>query len=253
MQILRMLEPRVRHLRPFLVAERFLLAACAATPCTGQTKAWITQFGTVMDDDGYAAAPDGAGGMYLGGATDGSLGSPTLGGSDAWLARYTSAGNRLWIKQFGTSRVDSARCSTPDGAGGAYLGGYTYGSLGAPNSGAEDVWLARFDSAGNQLWTRQLGTGSEDYMSWAAPDGAGGVYVGGSTEGSLAGPVAGGRDAWLAHYTAPASCCGPGSLAQAPGSTPPVARQTGSAGCTWAAQPWEASAARMLATTMTPG
>ena len=48
-------------------------------------------------------APDGSGGVYVGGSTFGSLGGSNAGASDAWLARYDSLGNQLRILQFGTS------------------------------------------------------------------------------------------------------------------------------------------------------
>jgi len=56
----------------------------------------------------------------------------------------------------------------------------------------EDAWAAHYDRAGNQLWIRQLGTAQLDAVGCAAPDGAGGVCLGGKTAGSLGGPSAGG-------------------------------------------------------------
>ena len=55
-------------------------------------------------------------------------------------------------------------------------------------------------AAQRQLWIRQLGTSSDEYADALAPDGAGGAFVSGMTEGSLGGPGAGASDAWLAHY-----------------------------------------------------
>ena len=63
---------------------------------------------------------------------------------DAWLARYDSAGNQTWIRQFGTSGSEYAYALCPDGAGGAFAAGHTTGSLGGPNAGVYDVWLARY-------------------------------------------------------------------------------------------------------------
>jgi hypothetical protein len=161
---------------------------------------WIRQFGTSSTDEIRFAAPDGSGGVYVGGDTSGTLGGPNAGIVDAWLAHYDGAGNQTWIHQFGTSSQDRAFGSAPDGSGGVYVGGYTSGSLGGPNAGAEDIWLAHYDGTGNQTWIRQLGTGGDDGSSVAAPDGSGGVYVGGYTEGSLGGPFAGFLDSWLARY-----------------------------------------------------
>ncbi len=162
---------------------------------------WIRQFGTSGEEDVFTAAPDGSGGLYLGGTTNGSLGAPNAGWDDAWLAHYDSAGNQSWIRQLGSSYFDYAQAGATDSSGGVYVGGYTNGSLGGPNAaGYPDTWLARYDAAGNQTWIRQFGTSSSDYAWAAAPDGSGGVYVGGYTDGSLGGPSAGSTDVWLTHY-----------------------------------------------------
>src|SRR5690606_28354068 len=109
---------------------------------------WIRQLGTSDHDYAYAAAPDSSGGMYVSGRTHGSLGGPSAGLDDAWLARYDSTGSQLWIGQLGTSSGDIARAAATGGSGGVYVGGETGGSLGGPNAGGNDAWLARYDSAG---------------------------------------------------------------------------------------------------------
>ncbi len=157
---------------------------------------WIRQFGTSEADEAYALARDGAGGVMVAGITVGTLGGSNAGGGDVFLARYDSAGNRQWIRQFGTSVGDIAYALAPDGAGGVMVAGQTSGSLGGPNAGRTDVFLARYDSAGNQLWIRQFGTGDSDNAKALAPDGEGGVMVGGSMGGS---PFVS-TDAFLARY-----------------------------------------------------
>jgi hypothetical protein len=174
--------------------------ALAALPAVAQNQIWIRQLGTTDSDAFYATAPDGSGGVYAGGMSRGSLGGPNAGGEDVLLASYGRGGNNLWIRQIGTSAADWIYAAAPDGSGGVYVSGQTLGSLGGPSAGGYDVWLARYDSAGNQLWIRQFGTNAEDWAYAAAPDSSGGVYVGGRTEGSLGGSNAGLNDAWFAHY-----------------------------------------------------
>ncbi|HVS09663.1 MAG TPA: RNA polymerase sigma factor, partial [Planctomycetota bacterium] len=124
-----------------------MVLSLAALPAAAQNQLWIDQLGTSSSDGAHAAAPDGSDGMYVGGNTGGSLGGPNAGYSDAWLARYDSAGSQLWIRQLGTSLQDGVHAAAPDGSGGAYVSGWTYGSLGGPNAGHQDAWLARYDSA----------------------------------------------------------------------------------------------------------
>jgi hypothetical protein len=179
-------------------------------------KLWARQLGTSDGDLAYAVATDSTGGVYVSGSTGGSLGPGFAGYQDAWLARYSSTGVKLWIKQFGTRENDSAHAAAPDGAGGVFLTGWTTGSLGGPNAGNWDTWLARFDSAGSQIWTQQIGTSAVDWSTCATPDEAGGLYVGGSSSGSLGGPNAGGTDIWLARYD---GSCNPGTIYCAASST----------------------------------
>jgi hypothetical protein len=76
---------------------------------------------------------------------------------------------------------------------------------GGPVAGANDAWLARYDSDGVRVWLRQFGTPSWDSVNALATDGAGGAFAAGTTGGSLAGPIAGIFEAWLARF--PASIC----------------------------------------------
>ncbi len=161
---------------------------------------WIRQLGSNLFDGVSAAAPDGAGGVFVSGYTDGILGGPAAGQGDAWLARYDNAGNQTWIRQLGSSAFDGIAAAAPDGTGGVFVGGDTYGNLGGANAGNKDAWLARFDSAGNQAWIVQFGTAGDDYTKAAAADGSGGVHLCGWTADSLGGPTAGARDIWLANH-----------------------------------------------------
>ncbi len=175
---------------------------------------WIRQFGSSVSESASALAPDGAGGVLFAGSTFGSVGGPNAGGWDAFLARYDSAGERLWIRQFGTRSNDYVGALVPDGAGGVMIAGFTSGSLGGPNAGDYDFFLARYDSAGDQVWTRQFGTSNRDQAWGLAPDGVGGVMVAGHTDGSLGGPNSGGSDAFLARFgeACYADCDGSGEV-----------------------------------------
>jgi hypothetical protein len=172
----------------------------SAPLAVAQNQLWIQQLGTGNEDYTAAAAPDGSGGVFVGGGTSGDLGGTNSGSHDAWLARFDGAGNQLWIRQSGTSADELVRAAAPDGSGGVYVSGWTDGSLGGPHAGDYDAWIARYDSAGSQLWIRQLGTKGLDAARTVSSDGSGGMYVGGWTERSLGGPNAGSYDAWLARY-----------------------------------------------------
>lgn len=105
------------------------------------------------------------------------------------------------IQQFGTSGIDGAITTSTDPFGNVYVAGGTNGALGAANAGSQDPWLAKYDSSGNQLWIRQLGSSSYDTAYGIATDKQGNSYVVGYTEGNLAGAKqAQSSDVWLAKY-----------------------------------------------------
>jgi hypothetical protein len=173
---------------------------------------WGLQLGTAAEELVFAAAEDGAGGVYLVGHTTGVMGSSSFGSHDAWVARFDAAGNQAWVRQYGSSQVDYAFGAAPDGAGGVYLVGQTFAALAGTFWGGSDAWLAHYDGAGTQRWARQLGSTGFDDGRAAAAYVAGGVYVAGSTDGNLGGPLLGPDDAFLARYDAgcgggPATYC----------------------------------------------
>jgi hypothetical protein len=125
-----------------------------------------------------AAATDAPGSFYL---------ARSMFASDIFLTKYDSDGNELWTRQFGTRpSFDNDEVLTSivvDPLGGVYVAGYTSGSLdGTPNRGGRDVFVVKFDQAGNKVWARQFGTSDHDFASALAADPEGGVYVAGGKD-----------------------------------------------------------------------
>ena len=166
------------------------------------TLLWTRQLGTSEFEWGYSVAVDSAGNAYITGHTGGSLGGPNAGGLDYFLAKYDASGVLLWTHQAGTSASEQSNGVAVDSAGNAYVTGRTFGSLGGHNVGGEDAFVAKYDTSGTLLWTRQFGTSQYDCAWGVAVDGAGNAYITGETAGSLGGLNAGFTDAFLAKYDA---------------------------------------------------
>lgn len=183
-----------------IVAATWLLCSLATT-ADAQDQIWLREWGTSNHEMITELSRDGMGGVIAAGHSMGDLGGPNAGETDVFLARFDGDSNQLWIRQFGTDRREYANGLAPDGAGGVYVTGNVFkGSLGGPSAGRNDVYLARYDGDGNRLWILQFGTNDEDVSYDLAPDGVGGVFVAGETLADLAGPSAGGYDAFLARY-----------------------------------------------------
>lgn len=172
---------------------------------------WTDQFGATTSDHVYAVSA-GASGVYAAGSTEGLLGIQTLPtfDFDAWVRKYDSSGHVQWTQQFGTIDREEAFGILADDTGASAVG-YARSGLFGPTLGGSDVFVRRFDSNGNALWTIQTGSVINDYGFGVATD-AGGIYIAGYSDNtntipqSLIQPVTYGNaaDSFLYKYSPPA-------------------------------------------------
>jgi hypothetical protein len=181
-----------------------LLDAWVARYDSSGNQVWLRQFGDSSADQSIALAGDGAGGVFVTGATGGPSGHTTF------LTRFDAAGAQQWFYTLGPTFNQAVRSMASDGTGGVFIAGHTGGQLGGVNMGSDDAWLARYDADGNQLWITQFGTPQADRATVLASDLAGGVYIAGETRGWLGAPNAGGTDIFVARWPgiqAPLGAC----------------------------------------------
>ena len=163
---------------------------------------WTSQLGTSASDAGTCIATDDSGHIYITGTTGGPLGASEAHSSDAFLTKYDASGNLLWIRQHKSYASDYGCDVATDNSGNIYMSGSTMGRLGVSAAGGFDAFLSKYDSSGNLLWTRQLGTARREYGSGVATDAWGNVCITGYTKGSLVATNAGGDDVFLSKYNA---------------------------------------------------
>ena len=183
-----------------MVTLGILVILLVGPPAGAQEIQWIRQFGTTGSDQARGIWVDPSG-IYVVGFTDGTLpGQSSAGGTDAFVRKYDLSGNEVWTRQFGTAGSDLLAGVSADGSG-VYVVGTTDGALpGQSHAGAIDAFVRKYDSSGNEVWTRQLGTASNDVANSLSLD-ASGVYVGGFTGGALPGQIsAGDADAFVRKY-----------------------------------------------------
>lgn len=116
---------------------------------------------------------------------------------NAFLVKYNSSGEALWAK--GASRIEAPNSQsnfTPEAIyasdDAVYLTGWWQGdSLRMDNhpitaefqGSTQNIFAAKFDLAGNNLWVKTLGSSGNDYGRGIALDSDGNVYVVGTAEG----------------------------------------------------------------------
>jgi len=151
---------------------------------TNGVEGWTVQFGTPDGEELFGAASD-ATGIYVTGFTSGDMDGANAGGADVFVRKYDFSGNLVWTRQFGTTVFDQPFSITANGTG-VYVTGVTTGSLGGANSGGEDVFVRKYDSDGNIIWTFQFGTSDTD-EAFGISMFSNELYVVGSTLGTFTG------------------------------------------------------------------
>lgn len=158
-------------MKTFRLSICLLSVVYCSTTTHAQTLDWIDQFGTSDTERSHSVSADGLGNVYISGRTKGGLGGPNAGGNDVFLSKYDASGTLEWTRQFGTSESDYGYEVSADGLGNVYISGQTRGSLGGPNAGDFDAFVAKFvdltpgDANGDGKVDGKVdGT---DYLTWA--------------------------------------------------------------------------------------
>ena len=191
---------------------------------------WATYYGGTGDDGGGILALDGAGNVYMTGFTTSTAGIATSGAFqnahggglyDAFLAKFNGAGTLKWATYFGGNGKEFGWGLVADTSGNVYMGGQTGTVTGIASPGAyqdtigdlvgatPDAFLAKFDSAGNRLWSTYYGSDDGDFGHKICLDILGNVYMTGitmsftgmSTTGAYQALNYGSYDAFLVKFT----------------------------------------------------
>jgi len=122
-------------------------------------------------------------GNFLNTVSFGSFSLTSVGNYDVFLAKYDSMGNEVWVRRAGGSGPDYGQGIITDATGNIFLTGrfssipFSIGSFNLPNAGVEDIFLAKYDSAGNVLWARRAGGTVSDGAYSIAIDASANLYV----------------------------------------------------------------------------
>jgi hypothetical protein len=136
------------------------------------THLWSKGFGSTGDDQGKATAVDSSGNVVVTGHFNNSIdfGGGSLisaGLKDIFLLKLDSAGRYGWSKRVGGTSIDSSTALAVDVSGNIVITGFFYGTVDFGGGAltkpcAAKVFLARYTSAGNHIWSQVFG-GSVTY------------------------------------------------------------------------------------------
>ena len=178
---------------------------------------WAKSAGGTDHEFGRDITVDGNGNSYVTGefvSSTSSFGSTNLtnaGGTDVFLAKYNASGNLLWAKSAGGTGSDRGTGIGVDGSGNSYISGWfsgvvSFGSTILTSAGGADVFVAKYDPSGNEIWAKCAGGTGSDFASGIAVEGNGNSYITGNfgsssiSFGSATLNITGGTDVFVAKY-----------------------------------------------------
>ncbi len=165
---------------------------------------WTDQFGTSGWDIISTSSINSNSNIIVAGYTQGNLYGINAGDLDAFLRMYDSDGNELWGAQFGSTKSEMIYTSSiDDSTGNILVAGDTDGDLEGTitDPSLSDAFLRMYDSNGNELWTKQFGTGEGELIWTSTIDQSNGnIIIAGNTQGNLYGINAGESDVFLRMY-----------------------------------------------------
>lgn len=158
---------------------------------------WAKQVGGQNDDYASAISTDIAGNCYITGfffiqGISSTFGNTTIteaGDADMFISKFSAGGNLLWVRNAGGRNNDGSYGIASDVSGNSYVTGYFSGTAYFGNTkissvGYTDVFIAKYDAAGNLVWVKTGGGSYQDLSYGICTDVAGNCYVTGFFTGS---------------------------------------------------------------------
>jgi hypothetical protein len=177
---------------------------------------WIATGASCHDDVTFAVVADASGnafaaGYYRSNAVFSGMSAAHVDLQDVFVAKYNSHGTIQWVRTATGIGTDMAQAACADSGGNLYVTGVfqsnplNFGSTNLPNVGGQDIFFAKYDSAGTLLWVRGIGSSGTDGVGAVLVDGAGDIFVAGSFQtttsfGSTNLISQGGSDFFVAKY-----------------------------------------------------
>jgi hypothetical protein len=179
-----------------LILAGCLSAAAHVDARAGFPHLWSQRFTGPDYDEGHGVATDASGNVFVAGtfASGVDFGGGTIpaGGSNVFVAKYNSAGVHQWSRGFGDGLNQECYSIATDPSGNVIIVGFFKGTInfgGANLASAapttEDIFVAKFNSAGVHQWSQRFGDTAHQWAISVATDASANVIVTGYFVGTV--------------------------------------------------------------------
>ena len=156
---------------------------------------WSQRFGDASEQWSEAIVVDQAGNVIVTGGMAGTVdfgGGPLVssGDNDIFVAKFGAGGNHIWSQRFGDPSEQYGKGVAADGLGnvivtGRMVGNADFGGGLLIGDGQPDIFVAKFDSSGNHLWSERFGDTNLQWGRSVATDGSGNMIITGRLKGTV--------------------------------------------------------------------
>lgn len=154
---------------------------------------WAQSAGGNFSEEATSVAVDAIGNSYITGyfgntftgytCAFGSTVLTNVNSNDVFIAKYDPAGVLLWAKSAGGTNDDRGKGIAVDASGNVYITGQfgstsiTFDTITVSSTGGYDIFIAKYNSAGNVIWAKNAGGTASEYGYSIAVDPAGSCYI----------------------------------------------------------------------------
>lgn len=151
---------------------------------------------TSPSDRSSSVATDASGNVYMTGYFEGAaitfvtttVTNTSTDFGELFIVKYDASGNVLWAKSAGSISNDLPSSVATDATGNVVVSGYfsgfsiTFGTITLTNpnqsfSFTRDIFIVKYDSAGNVQWAKRAGGASDEYAQSVATDLNGNIFM----------------------------------------------------------------------------
>ncbi len=167
---------------------------------------WLREFGSGgRDDEMRSLATDNQGNVFVTGMTYLERSHDNQLKRNVFITKIRANSQIAWSRFIGSEETDIAYGIDTDPMGNIFVTGYTQGEVEeGKDQGKADVFVAKYNTEGEEQWVTQLGTSAEDKGEAIAIDAFGNIFVAGLTQGRMdpGQNFYTGNDAWVSKYHA---------------------------------------------------